>query len=101
MKNPNKDIVSDKGDRKNHDSVDDRLSSTTSEVNSNLNAEYLSARTVKHNLKCPLCSHRGRQKYYCNSWRFTYHLRTKHPENEEAEALIDLINFLIIKEVLV
>ena len=101
MKNTNKDLVSDKCDNKNHDSVDDSLSSTKSEETTNVNAKYLSSRTVKHNLKCPLCSHRGRQKYYCNSWRFTYHLRTKHPENEEAEALIDLINFLIIKEVLV
>ena len=101
MKNPNKDLVSDKCDSKNHDRVDDRLSSTTSEETTNVNAKYLSARTVKHNLKCPLCNHRGRVKYYCNSWRFTYHLKTVHPENPEAEALTDLINFLIIKEVLV
>ena len=101
MKNSNVKLAQDLSDNKSHDSVDDSLSSTTSEVNSNVNAKYLSARTVKHNLKCPLCSHRGRQKYYCNSWRFTYHLRTKHPENEEAESIIDLINFLIIKEVLI
>ena len=88
-------------DNKNHDNVEDSLTSTTSNVSANVNAKYLSARTVNHNFKCPLCKHRGRQKYYRNSWRFTYHLKTMHTGNEESESLIDLINFLIIKEVLV